>query len=217
MALAAPRAALRSLVLGVALAAGASASATASDQAAPSAAAATEAQQQAAARFVEALSAEAFAVLRDKSLSREAARAKFRALLRQNFALNEIGMRLIRKHRAGLSPAQLEAYRAALPDFIVNTYADRLYDFAESQVTVVRQIPRGSHGQVEVFTRVSDPKGGKPINASWTVLPGRGQPWLVGNLTVEGVNVALTQEADFDAYIKANGFDALVAFMKRTR
>lgn len=193
----------------------AQASAPAMAQARPLAAAATAEQQAEAAQFVETLSAEAFAVLRDKSLSREAARAKFRSMLRQNFALNEIGMRLIRKHRAGLTPAQLEAYRAALPDFIVNTYADRLYDFAESKVTVVRQIPRGSQGQVEVFTRVADPKGGRPIDASWSVLPGRTQPWLIGNLTVGGVNVALTQEADFDSYIKANGFDALVAFMKK--
>jgi len=195
--------------------AGAPGASSAIGQAQPTTSAASPEQQAAAARFVETLSGDAFAVLRDRSLSREAARAKFRAMLRQNFALNEIGMRLIRKHRAGLTPGQIEAYRAALPDFIVNTYADRLYDFAESKVTVVRQIPRGTQGQVEVVTRVSDPKGGKPIDASWTVLPGRNQPWVIGNLTVAGVNVALTQEADFDAYIKANGFDALVAFMRK--
>ncbi len=175
---------------------------------------ATAAQQAEAAKFIQDLSGEAFLVLKDKSLSKEAARAKFRDLLRANFAIDQIGMRLIRKHRAGLSPAQLSAYRAALPDFIVNTYSDRLYDFASSTVTVVRQIPRGSQGHVDVVTRVSDPAGGKPIDAVWSVAPTSGGRWLVTNLTVNGVNVALTQEADFDSYIQRNGFDALVDFMR---
>ena len=178
---------------------------------------ATAAQQAEAAKFIQQLSAEAFAVLRDRSLSKEAARGRFRDLLRANFAIDPIGARLIRKHRATITPQQLAAYRAALPDFIVNTYSDRLYDFAASTVTVVRQIPRGSQGHVDVLTRVSDPSGGKPIDAVWSVMPTAGGRWLVTNLTVNGVNVALTQEADFDSYIQRNGFDALVDFMRGVR
>jgi phospholipid transport system substrate-binding protein len=36
----------------------------------------------------------------------------------------------------------------------------------------------------------------------------------VTNLTVAGINLALTQAADFDAYVQKNGFDALITFMK---
>lgn len=178
--------------------------------------AATAAQQAEASAFVEGLAARAFGVLRDKSLSREAGRARFRELLRENFAVDQVGMRIIRKHRAGLTPKQLEAYKAALPDFIVNTYSGRLYDFADSKVTVVRQVPRGSRGDVDVYSRVTDPRGGKPIDAIWSVSQSSGR-WLVTNLTVNGVNVALTQEADFDSYIQRNGFDALVDFMKTVK
>jgi phospholipid transport system substrate-binding protein len=177
--------------------------------------AATPAQRKAAAAFVEDLAAKAFGVLRDKSLDRAEARGRFRVLLRENFAVEETGMRLIRRHRASLTPAQLQAYRATLPDFVVNTYSGRLYDFAQSKVTVVRTLPRGSAGDVDVYTRVSDPKGGKPIDAIWQV-KGGARP-LVANLTVNGVNVALTQEADFSAYIQKNGFDALVDFMTRAK
>jgi phospholipid transport system substrate-binding protein len=177
---------------------------------------ATVEQQAEAAAFVEGLAARAFAVLRDKSLSRDASRAAFRQLLRENFAIEQVGMRIIRKHRAGLTPDQLAAYKAALPDFILNTYSGRLYDFADSKVTVVRQIPRGSRGDVDVYSRVLDPKGGKPIDATWSVSKASGR-WLVTNVTVNGVNVALTQEADFDSYIQKNGFDALVDFMKTVK
>jgi phospholipid transport system substrate-binding protein len=203
---------MRYILLGAALVA-----ASVVAPAAPAAAqAATQAQQAEAAAFVESLASKAFGVLRDKSLSREAGKAAFRGLLAENFAVEQMGMRIIRKHRATLTPQQLEAYKAALPDFIVNTYSSRLYDFANAKVTIVRQVPRGTRGDVDVYSRVTDPKGGKPIDAIWSVSRASGR-WQVLNLTVNGVNVALTQEADFDAYIKKNGFDALVDFMKSAK
>ncbi|MFN7173578.1 MAG: phospholipid-binding protein MlaC [Thermaurantiacus tibetensis] len=183
----------------------------------PAAAAPATAEQQAeAARFIEKLANDAFAVLRDRSLTRDQAKARFKAMLRENFAIEQTGMRIIRKHRAGLTPAQLEAYRAALPDFIVNTYADRLFDFANARLTVVRQVPRGSRGDVDVYARVTDPAGGRPFETIWATSNASGR-WLVTNLTVNGVNIALTQEADFDAYIQRNGFDALVDFMRKAK
>lgn len=178
--------------------------------------AATPAQQKTASQFVSGLADEAFAILRDQSLSREQARTRFQALLRQNFAVNDIGMRLIRRHRAGLKPEQLRAYQAALPSFVVNTYSERLYDFAAAKVTVVRAVPRGSRGDVDVYTKISNPGGGQPFDAIWTIKQGNPKP-LVSNLTVNGVNVALTQEQDFSAYIERNGFDALVTFMQKAK
>lgn len=177
---------------------------------------ASAAQQAEAARFIEKLANDAFAVLRDRSLTRDQAKARFKAMLRENFAIEQTGMRVIRKHRASLTPAQLAAYRAALPDYVVNTYADRLYDFGQSKLTVVRQVPRGSRGDVDVHARVTDPAGGRPFETIWATSNASGR-WLVTNLTVNGVNIALTQEADFDAYIQRNGFDALVDFMRKAK
>lgn len=202
------------LVLGVPMAA--AAPALAQEAAGP----ATPAQQKAAADFIDKLAADAFAVLKDKSLTKEQARAKFRTLLKGNFDVDAAGLRLIRTYRAPNSPikltdAQVNAYRAALPDFLVNTYSDRLYDFATAKVMIVRTAPRGNRGDVDVYTRITDPKGGKPIDAIWQVKGGP-KP-LVSNITVNGVNVALTQEADFKAYIEKNGFDELVEFMKKSK
>jgi len=177
---------------------------------------ATAAQLQTAGVFVDKLANEAFAILRDKSLGKDGAKAKFRTLLKANFAVDEAGLRLIRRQRASLTPEQLAAYRAALPDFIVNTYSDRLYDFANAKVTVIRTAPRGTRSDVDVYTKVSDPKGGKPIDTIWTVKMAGTKP-LISNVTVNGVNVSLTQEADFTAYIEKNGFDALVDFMRKAK
>ena len=164
----------------------------------------------AARPFIEALVNDGFAVLRDKSLSRQAARAKFRAILTKNVALDDIGMRLIRRQRAAISPAQLEAYRAAFPEFVLNAYADRLYDYADAKVTVQRTVGRGTF--TEVYTRVARP-GAQPVDTIWQV-KSAGGVMMVNNLVVAGINLSLTQEADFASYASKNGFDALVSFMK---
>ena len=61
-------------------------------------------------------------------------------------------------------------------------------------------------------TRVTRP-GAQPIDTIWQVKTDGGR-LMVNNLVVAGVNLALTQEADFASYIQRNGFDALVTFMR---
>lgn len=171
------------------------------------------AQQQApAGEFVSTLSSQAFAVLKDKSLSRTEAKTKFRALLAQNFATKQIGDRLIRTVRSTLTPQQYAAYSAAFPDYVVGAYADRLYEYADATLKVVRVQPVGSG--FAVYSSVTQPGQGRPLEAVWSVVPAGAGKFQITNLTVGGINLALTQEADFKSVIQRQGFDALVTFMK---
>ena len=163
-------------------------------------------------QFVIDLTTRVFAVL-NEPIAKDAMKAKFKTMLRQNFAVEQAGQRLIRRYRPQLTSAQLSAYDAVLPDYIVNAYADRLINYREATVQVVRTQPRGTEGNVDVFSRVSTP-GKQPFDVIWMLQKAPDGRWLIGNLTVAGVNLALTQEADFTAYISRNGFDALVAMMK---
>ena len=180
----------------------------ASQVAAPSAA---EAGDPAAPVFVQKLANDAFAVLRDKSLSKAASRDKFRTMLQENVALSDIGNRLIRRQRATITPAQYQAYQSALPEFVLNAYSDRLYDYSDASVKVVRTVARGP--MTDVFTRVTRP-GAQPVDAVWQVKKTAAGKMVINNLTVSGINLSLTQEADLNAYIEKNGFDALVMFLK---
>ncbi|WP_310496040.1 ABC transporter substrate-binding protein, partial [Sandarakinorhabdus sp.] len=167
----------------------------------------------AARGLIETMVGEGFATLRDKSLTKAASRARFRALLQSNVALADIGDRLIRRIRIEekITPAQYSAYQAALPEFILGAYADRLYDYDQAVVKVVRTIGRGPF--TEVHTRVTRP-GAQPVDAIWQVKRTPAGKLMVNNLVVSNINLTLTQEADFAAYAKKNGFDALVNFLK---
>ena len=166
-----------------------------------------------AGAFISDLAQRAYSVLRDKSNDKAEVRAKFRLLLKENFAVTDIGNRLIRRHVRTITKAQYQAYQAAFPDYVVDTYTDNLFEFADSELKVIRTVPRGTRGDVDVYTRISRSNGAQPIDSIWSVKKDANGKFLVSNLTVAGVNLSLTQEADFNAYIQKNGFDALVKFM----
>jgi len=159
-------------------------------------------------RFVQTLTTDGFAAMR--SGSREAAKAKFRALLSQNVAVDLIGDRLIRRWLPKITPAQHDAYKSSLPAYVVGTYADRLFEYANATVRVVRTQPTAGGG-ADVFTQVTKP-GAQPIAATWS-LTKVGNDWKVLNLNVAGINVAMAQAADFDSVIQRQGFDALLRMM----
>jgi len=166
----------------------------------------------AAGEFITTLADRVFSVLRENQ-SRPAIKTKFRGMLKENFAVDDAGMRLIRRYRSQITPDQLAAYKAVLPDYVVNVYADRLINYSNATVKVVRTQPHGATGNVDVFSQIVVP-GKNPLDIIWLVQHGESGKWLIGNVTVAGVNLSLTQEADFSAFIAKNGFDALVAMMK---
>jgi phospholipid transport system substrate-binding protein len=159
------------------------------------------------ARFVQTLAQTGLPSLKGP---RSAARGKFRSILAQHFAVDAIGERLIRRWRPQISQAQYTQYRAAFPNFIIGTYADRLYDYADASLRVVKVQNEGANAAVQ--TQITKP-GGRPATVIWT-LTRAGTGYKVQNLTVSGVNLAIAQGADFDSYIQRNGFDRLVQFMR---
>jgi phospholipid transport system substrate-binding protein len=160
-------------------------------------------------RFVQTLTTDGFAAMRTGS--KDAAKAKFRTLLTQNVAVDMIGDRLIRSWIPKISPAQHDAYKATLPAYVVGTYADRLFEYADATVKVVRSTPTAGGG-ADVTTQVIKP-GRQPIPAVWSVVQVDGV-WKVLNLNVAGINIAMAQAADFNSVIQRQGFDALVKMMK---
>src|SRR3546814_11586812 len=102
------------------------------------------ASSQAAGQFVDQLADRAFAILRDKSLGRDEERRQFRAMLKQHVAVKQAGDRRIRSHRSPVKPPQYAAYRAAFPVYVVRTYADRLYVYANAAPQDARGQPVGT-------------------------------------------------------------------------
>lgn len=158
--------------------------------------------------FVESLATDGLASLRNGTQAQK--RARFRGIIEQHFAVEDIGDRLIRRWRGNITPTQYQAYRRALPGFLLGTYADRLATYANADVDVTNATQRGDSYFVQ--TRVTNP-GGRPGSVIWQLTRENGR-YQVVNMRVSGINLTLNQAQDFDSYVQRNGFDRLVAFME---
>ena len=175
--------------------------------------AASEADAQRAGQFIDKLAGGAFDVVRTGSADSAATKRKLRGMLAENFDVGYIGQYLIRRHRKDISQAQFRAYMNVFPDWVVETYTNNIFAFKDSDLRILRAVPEGNRGDISVYSRVT-PKSGAPIDAIWQIRKD-GNEYKIRNMKVSGVNMALTQEQDFNAYINKNGFDALVDLMKR--
>jgi phospholipid transport system substrate-binding protein len=167
--------------------------------------------------FIKNLSDKAFAVLRDKTLKPADRDLKFRTLLREGFALDVIGNAVLGRHRQTATPAQMQAFHSAFPDYVIRIYASRLTDYSDTTVKVVGSAPAGTRGDLAVKTTVSGKSVSQPVKADWRVREVAGQGPKIIDLSLEGVSMVATQRDEFDARIQAKGFDALVSDIKANR
>lgn len=167
--------------------------------------------------FIKSLSDKAFAVLRDKSLKQADRDDKFRALLREGFALDVIGNAVLGRHRTTATPAQLDAFNAAFPDYVIRIYAARLTDFSDALISVTGSTPAGTRGDLSVKTTVTGKSLSQPVKADWRVRDIAGKGPKIIDLALEGVSMVATQRDEFDARIQAKGIDALIADIKANK
>jgi phospholipid transport system substrate-binding protein len=165
----------------------------------------------AAEGFIKKLSDDAFAALRDKSLSASQRDAKFRDLLRQGFALDRISNAVLGKNRRTATPEQLANFNKAFPDYVIRIYAGRLTEFSDTKLSVAGNAPAGSRGDVAVKTLVSGKNLQQPVKADWRVTQVPGQGLRIVDLSFEGISMVTTQRDEFDVKIAQKGMDMLIA------
>lgn len=180
---------------------------------APAAHAQATVNANAASSFVQTLANEAFAVLQNSSLTQTQRDQQFRQLLQKGFALDIIGNGVLGTARRTATPAQLQAFHAAFPDYVIRIYSSRLTEYGNSTLKVTGTAP-APRGDVYVRTVVSGPKVQQPIRADWRVREVEGRGLKIIDLSLEGVSMAVTQRDEFNAKIQARGLDNLIAEMR---
>ncbi|MGK2285871.1 MlaC/ttg2D family ABC transporter substrate-binding protein [Pedomonas sp. V897] len=182
---------------------------------APAAQAQEAVSASAATSFIQTLADEAFAVLRNESLTQAQRDQQFRQLLQKGFALDIIGNGVLGAARRTATPEQLKSFHAVFPDYVIRIYSSRLTEYGNSTLKVTGTAP-APRGDIYVRTVVTGPKVQQPIHADWRVRNVEGRGLKVIDLSLEGVSMAVTQRDEFNAKIQARGLDGLIAEMKGT-
>ena len=161
--------------------------------------------------FIEQLASQAIKVLSSRDGSLKEREDKFRTLLRNDFAMNDIGRFVVGPYWRRMSPEQRTDYLDLFGEWILKTYSIRLGGYSGEQFQVLNTTPAGQH-DVLVKTRI-DKSTGNGFNASWRVRKIDGGYKII-DIYVEGVSMVITQRSEFESILQRQGIDGLLGMLK---
>jgi ABC-type transporter MlaC component len=111
----------------------------------------------------------------------------------------------------GLTPAQLDEFRALLPGFLARLYADRFGKGLDAapKISGTRSVRR------DVMVAAAIPRAnGKSLLVEYRVRAFDGRGPLVIDIMVGGISFLVLKRDEFKALIDSRGIDGLLAFMR---
>jgi phospholipid transport system substrate-binding protein len=136
------------------------------------------------------------AVLGDRSLSVEAKKKTFRALVDEVADVPKITSYVLGKYRRSISDADFREFSVTFREYANTVYESRLDDYKGETLRVTGSTIR-KPGDVIVTTEVVGGKTREPIKVLWRALKGEDARWRAVDVQVQGVWLAVTQQQDF--------------------
>jgi len=167
------------------------------------AAPATANASQTAEAFIQYNIDKGIAILSNGSLGESARRAQFRELILDLADERRIAMFTLGPNRRGANEAELDAFVAAFRDYAIAVYESRLSQYTNQKVRVTGKQERNPD-DVIVNAVIDDPNAAEPVPIAFRVLRKDGG-YIVVDIQVVGVWLALTQKDEFDAYLRDHG------------
>lgn len=152
--------------------------------------------------FIARLAAGAIQNLTAADLPSEVRQARFRDMLRDGFDLENVSNFLLGPFRRKASEAEIAAFRRALEDNVVATYAWRFASYDGQQFTV-GAVRDGNRGQKIVSSTLAPKDGAPPIMIDWRLTP-HGDSWRIFDIVVEGLSMLVTQRDEYASVIRRN-------------
>lgn len=161
--------------------------------------------------FIERLASQAINVLSSSKGSLCERESKFRDLLRDDFAMEQIGQFVAGGYWRRMSAAQRDTYLKLFSEWVLKTYSVRLGGYSGEQFKVIKSTPAGER-DVIVYTRIKK-SGGDGFNANWRVRQD-GDRYKIIDIYVEGVSMVITQRSEFDSIFKRHGVDGMIGILR---
>ena len=162
--------------------------------------------------FIEQLASQAIRVLSNPNGSLREREEKFRDMLRDDFAMDQIGRFVVGGYWRRMNPEQQKTYLKLFGEWVLKTYSVRLGGYSGEHFEVLNTTPAGPR-DVLVKTRISKTGGGNGFNATWRVRKDDGRYKIV-DIYVEGVSMAITQRSEFDSILQRHGIDGLIGMLR---
>ncbi|MBY0448654.1 MAG: ABC transporter substrate-binding protein [Hyphomonadaceae bacterium] len=179
---------------------------------APAAPAANAADAAEAKRFVNLLIEQLRAVIARGDLSEVQKQQALAEVFQRNLAVRTMGAILLGQNRSIATPEQLAEYNRLVPGYLARSFADQIDDLVAQNIVLGEA--RGSGPQVMVSSSFLRRSNKQPVRVVWRVVNTGGRMQLV-DASVNGASKLTVQRSEFGALVKANGFEALLAYLRK--
>jgi phospholipid transport system substrate-binding protein len=166
-----------------------------------------------AKKFIQSMGDQAIDVLSQKDATLQQREDKFRGILRDGFAIPQIGQFVAGNYWKQASPDQQREYLSTFSEWIVKTYAIRFGGYSGEKFSVADTKVNEPDKDVFVATRIDRPAGKQPILASWRVREIGGKPKIV-DIQVDGVSMLVTHRSEFGSVGAQGGVGAITDSLK---
>jgi phospholipid transport system substrate-binding protein len=166
---------------------------------------------QGAAQFIQWLGDQAISTLGSSNSPLEQREESVRELMRQGFDLQFIGRFVLGRHWRKVTPDQRTQYQQLFANYILQTYSSHLGGYSGESLSITEAKSAGSKDAI-VKTRIVRPSA-PPIDADWRVRA-QGNQYVIVDVAVEGVSMAVTQRSEFASVIRNHGFNGLLAALR---
>lgn len=163
------------------------------------------------AEFIQSLADEAIAVLRDPSGSLEERERKFRAVLRDDFAMEKIGRFAAGRYWREMTDEQKNRYQSLFEEWVLKSYSIRFGGYDGETVHVLNTIEAGD-SDFFVRTKIENAKG-RSLKVDWRVRR-IDERYKILDVVVEGVSMLVTQKAEFGSVIRERGIEGLIGLLR---
>ncbi len=128
--------------------------------------------------------------------------ARFRELLREDFAVPEIARFVLGRYWNVATEEQRAEFVKLFEEYIALAYSTRLAEYTGETFKVTGSRP-DADGAI-VSSQILRPAGAAPVKVDWRLI-GRNGAYKISDVSVDGISMAVTQRSEFASVIQHNG------------
>jgi phospholipid transport system substrate-binding protein len=128
--------------------------------------------------------------------------ARFRELLREDFAVPEIARFVLGRYWNVATEEQRAEFVKLFEEYIALAYSTRLAEYTGETFKVTGSRPDADGAVLSSQSR--RPPGAAPVKVDWRLI-GRNGVYKISDVSVDGISMAVTQRSEFASVIQHNG------------
>ena len=154
---------------------------------------------------LESLATEALGHLSNKDKTREEQVALFRELMVKTFDLDLIAQFVVGRYWRRADEAEKKEYLSLFRDYMVATYSVRLNEYNGESLKLVGARSTDQDGDVLVDTLITRDVDNLQLPVAWRMRKSGDKGYLVTDILVDNVSLAVAQRSEFVSVIRGNG------------